>query len=352
MHVLGGGNVIRNGGNMRVRLAMAVVCATAAGGQSANPPRVFQLSNGNATDAREIANVVQSILAPEVDADKQGSSITVKTGPPDFVLGQWLVETLDKQVQDDSFDVDRYAGTTGNGVGVAVFRLSRKEPIQTYSEMVNAARTIPEMTDVFFPLSNMRAIVARAAPEKLEMAEWFLRHLEAGGPGSAPAEAKFPAPVNPYALKQHPELVPDHLEARILYTRERLPVQTFQEIVNAVRTIPELTKVFPVMGKGALALSGEPDRVPLAEWIFQQLDQPNPALGSPTHEGLFGDTTQIFFMPVSVTEENFRNAVNRMRTTAGMTRVFPALAPRAIVVRGTASQLNQAAEIVRSTSAQ
>src|SRR5215469_5079246 len=198
----------------------------------------------------------------------------------------------------------------------------------------------------------MRAIVARAAPEKLDMAEWFLRHLEAGGPGSAPAEAKFPAPVNPYALKQHPELVSDHLEARILYTRERLPVQTFQEIVNAVRTIPELTKVFPVTGKGAVALSGEPDRVSLAEWVFQQLDRPNPALGSPTHEGVSGDTTQIFFMPVSVAEDNFRNAVNRMRTTAGMTRVFPALAPRAIVVRGTASQLNQAAEIVRSTSAQ
>ncbi len=222
-------------------------------GQSANPPRVFQLSNGNATDAREIASVVQSILAPEVDADKQGNSITVKTGPPDFALGQWLVETLDKQVQGDSLEVDRYPGTTGNGAGVAVFRLSRKEPIQTYSEMVNAARTIPEMTDVF-PLGNMRAIVARATPEKLEMSEWFLRHLEAGGPGSAPAEAKFSATVNPYALKQHPELVPDHLEARVLYTRERLPVQTFQEIVNAVRTIPELTKVFPVTGKGAVAL--------------------------------------------------------------------------------------------------
>lgn len=338
---------------MRVRSSVAtvIVCATAAWGQSANPPRVFQLSNGNATDAREIASVVQSILAPEVDADKQGNSITVKTGPPDFALGQWLVETLDKQVQGDSLEVDRYPGTTGNGAGVAVFRLSRKEPIQTYSEMVNAARTIPEMTDVF-PLGNMRAIVARATPEKLEMSEWFLRHLEAGGPGSAPAEAKFSATVNPYALKQHPELVPDHLEARVLYTRERLPVQTFQEIVNAVRTIPELTKVFPVTGKGAVALTGEADRVPLAEWIFQQLDQPNPALGSPSHQGVSGDTAQIFFMPVSVTEDNFRNAVNRMRTTAGITRVFPALVPRAIVVRGTASQLNQASEIVRNTAAQ
>jgi hypothetical protein len=336
---------------VRSSVAIAVVCANAAWGQSANPPRVFQLSNGNATDVREVANVVQSILAPDVDADNQGKSITVQTGPPDFALGQWLVETLDKQFQGDSLEVDRYSGTTRNGAGVAVFLLPRKEPIQTYSEMVNAARTIPEMTDVF-PLGNMKAIVARAAPEKLEMAEWFLRRLEAGGPGSASAEAKFPAPVNPYALKEHPELVPDHLEARVLYTRERLPVATFQEIVNAVRTIPELTKVFPVTGKGAVALTGGPDRVPLAEWIFQQLDQPNPALGSPTHQGVSGDTAQIFFMSLSVTEDNFRNAVNRMRTTAGITRVFPALAPRAIVVRGTASQLNQAAEIVRSTAAQ
>ncbi len=52
--------------------------------------------------------------------------------------------------------------------------------------------------------------------------------------------------------------------------------QEFQEVVNAVRTVPELTKVFPDTTQYAIVLKGEADRVALAEKIAHDLDKPRP----------------------------------------------------------------------------
>ena len=47
-------------------------------------------------------------------------------------------------------------------------------------------------------------------------------------------------------------------------------------MVNAVRTVPELTKVFPDTTQYAIVLKGEADRVALAEKIAHDLDKPRP----------------------------------------------------------------------------
>ncbi len=49
-----------------------------------------------------------------------------------------------------------------------------------------------------------------------------------------------------------------------------------QEIVNAVRTVPELTKVFPDTAQYAIVVRGEADKVALATKIVHDLDKPRP----------------------------------------------------------------------------
>lgn len=49
-----------------------------------------------------------------------------------------------------------------------------------------------------------------------------------------------------------------------------------QEVVNAVRTVPELTKVFPDVAQYAIVVRGEADKVALAEKIVHDLDRPRP----------------------------------------------------------------------------
>jgi general secretion pathway protein D len=50
--------------------------------------------------------------------------------------------------------------------------------------------------------------------------------------------------------------------------------QEMQEVVNAVRTVPELTKVFPDTAQNAIVVRGEADKVALASKIVHDLDKP------------------------------------------------------------------------------
>lgn len=333
---------------MRVRPVLAVaavLCASVAWAQSQSESaqHVFQLSNSNSQQAREIASAVQAMLAPRTAPDKQGKSITIDAAPVDLALAQWLISALDTPVATQDVRVDRYAATTADGSSLAILRAAKAETPQVFGEITNAVRTIPEIPELY-QVSQAKAIVVRADQNRLDAAEWILRQLS----GSASEAASRGQAKSEMAGMHGPQ------ELRVLWTREKLPVQSFQEIVNAIRTIPELTKVFPVMGKGAVALAGETDRIALAEWLLQQLDRsaPDPSLGSPSHEGLFGDTVQVFFMPGSLTEDTFHSTVNRLRVASQSPRVFPSTATRAVVVRGTPAQLTVAAEIVRDAARQ
>jgi general secretion pathway protein D len=63
---------------------------------------------------------------------------------------------------------------------------------------------------------------------------------------------------------------------KTIYLHNSSSSQEFQEIVNAVRTVPELTKVFPDTAQYAIVLKGEADKVALAEKIAHDLDKPRP----------------------------------------------------------------------------
>jgi hypothetical protein len=325
--------------------AVAVVlCGSLAWAQPQDVQHVFQLSNSNSQKAQEIGSAVQAMLAPRALADKEGKSITLESAPANLALAQWLIGALDTPVEIQDARADRYAGATGDGSSLAIFRLANAETLQVFSEIVNAVRAIPEIREIY-PVSRARAIVARADQDRLDAAEWIFRQLSGPAADAAPSRPESKSGMTGARGPQ---------QLRVLWTRERLPPQSFQEIVNAIRTIPELTKVFPVVGKGAVALAGEADRIAVAEWLFQQLDRPtpDPSLGSPSHDGPSGDAVQVFFMSASLSEDNFRAAVNRLRATTRSPQVFPCTSARAVVVRGTPAQLSQAGELVRDAARQ
>jgi len=61
---------------------------------------------------------------------------------------------------------------------------------------------------------------------------------------------------------------------RTFYLHNASGPQEMQEVVNAVRTVPELTKVFPDTAQNAIVVRGEADKVALAAKIVRDLDKP------------------------------------------------------------------------------
>ena len=74
---------------------------------------------------------------------------------------------------------------------------------------------------------------------------------------------------NPNKRRDYEEWV-----TKTFYLQNVQTQQELQEIVNAVRTITDISKIFQFLGQNALVVRGEADKVELAEKIIRDLDKP------------------------------------------------------------------------------
>jgi hypothetical protein len=173
------------------------------------------------------------------------------------------------------------------------------------------------------------------------MAQWLLQQLDqpAAAPGQTRAEQQYHAPS-----RSTPEV-------RVMYFGHSATAQTDQEIVNAIRTIPQLTHVFPANDRRAVALGGAAGPIGLAEWLFSQLDKSGPqasAASSAAYEITPGvDDAQVFFLSGLVTDEAFQEALSAIRASTQSRWVMGNPSTRALVIRGTPDQLAQAQRALR-----
>jgi len=74
---------------------------------------------------------------------------------------------------------------------------------------------------------------------------------------------------NPNKRRDYEEQV-----AKVFYLQNIQSTQELQEVVNAIRTVADINKVFPFNGQNAIIVRAEADRVELAEKIINDLDKP------------------------------------------------------------------------------
>jgi hypothetical protein len=336
---------------MRIHaVALAIACFFAPG-SFAQPElfdRVFHFTNVTTTpDMQEIANAVRTV--PEIaqaSFEAESKTLSIRTTPERIALAEWIFQELDvpESAPPAGSLIDRYPGLTNPADQMRVFRMARPPSPQGYQETINAIRVIPEITKVF-PSGRLRQIVVRGEESQIAMAEWLFRQLDRpaapNGQGRAEQQLHAESLASPRSGN----------ELRILYFANAPSPQARREIVNAIRTVPELTKVFPVSEQSAVAVRGTPDRIALAEWLFAQLDRSVPESTAKTSAvydfSVLPSAVRIFFLGGAVAPESYRETVNTLRTMTQATRIFPCTNSRAITFRGTPEQLAQAEKILK-----
>jgi hypothetical protein len=285
---------------MRIHTAALVVACLAALASFAQPEladRVFHFTNVTTPQGmQEITNAVRTV--PEITQasfEAESKTLSIHTTPDRIALAEWIFLELDMPESAPPADsqVDRYPGLTTPADQMRVFRMAHPASPQAYQEEVNAIRTIPEITKVF-PSSRLRQIVVRGDETQIAMAEWLFRRLDQpiAPQGQTRAEQQLHAEslTSPRSGS----------ELRILYFANASSPQARQEIVNAIRTVPELTKVFPVNEQSAVAVRGTADRIALAEWLFALLDRSAPESTAKTSAvydfGVSPSAVRIFFL--------------------------------------------------------
>jgi hypothetical protein len=226
----------------------------------------------------------------------------------------------------------------GGADAVRVFYFTHGETPQEIQEIVNLIRTTADVQRAF-PYASRRAVVLRGTADQIALAEWLFSRLD--------------KPIDPLTAKAAAYEFPEPGGAvdavRVFYfTHEESP-DNLQQMINLIRTTADIQRIFSYNPRRAIALRGTAAQVAVAEWLFGELEKPvslqtnkKVAYEHAAPIGRGGDAVRLFFFPDNETQQDLQEAVQMIRTTADVQRIFPYGARRAIALRGAPAQIELA----------
>jgi hypothetical protein len=284
----------------------------------------------------------------DASVDFGAGTLTVNGTADQLKLAEWMFIAMDRTVPTapDSA-VHEYRLPDGADNVVRLFYLDRGQTLQEFQEFATMLRTIAEIRRVY-TYNAGKILSMRGTADQMSMADYFTNQLAKTAP--APRSHSVTAE---YLLPADPSPRPNENATRIFFVANAATVQDFQEIATMTRTIAEIRRVFTYNTPRAIAMRGTSAQLVFAEWLFNEIDQPRNGEGShvsatytypdsPDAE----NAVRVFYLPHTATVQEFQKIAVTIRTTAAIRRLFTYNSPRAMAVRGTLNQLDQAQRLL------
>ena len=303
--------------------------------------RVFHFTNLNSAPAfQEVTNILRTVAdLNKTVPDAESQTITTSGSAAQIAIADWLAPRLDG-ASGAGPQLYQAPGTADDVVQV-IDASGAKTPA-ALQELVNVARTAADINRVF-PFNPAKSIVVRATSERVQLASWLVSQL-LSPPASVPAEFLLTSdfPRNPQK------------RIHLYVTQKATSPAALQEMVNSLRTIADVTRVFPFNQTHAIVARGNDQVIAICDWLISSLDKAPPGQGEASeHIQILSPyptegEERVLYLPAASAEKDVMQLVSRIRTDAGVQRVFPSFTAMAISLRGNASQVAKAEEIVRS----
>jgi hypothetical protein len=208
-----------------------------------------------------------------------------------------------------------------------VFSFTYAQGAVSIQQLTNAIRTVAEITQSTLKM-DAKSLAVSGTPAQIAMAAWMFTAMDQ------------PTPAIPATQEYRPAGSVDDVVGIVYLTHPQTPT-SFQEIVNSVRAIPEITKAFPYSLQNAIAMRGTDSQVAMAEWLFHQLDAAagvQPVQSSSARQyatpGTANDEVQVLFLTHAWDVMRLQQLANTLRVITQLTNVFQCNATGAISVRG------------------
>jgi len=214
-----------------------------------------------------------------------------------------------------------------------VFYFTHLDAPQAIQEVSNAVRSIGDIRDVSVDFAK-RSLTVKGTADEIAIAGWIIAELDKSSSAPGTRDLPFNDPRAPLA--------------QIIYLSHVDNPQYLQEIVNAVRSVVDIQRFFPMNWQKAIVMRGSPDQVKAADWLLGVLDQaagprtagaPHeyrlPAVGWDARSGL---AVQVATVTQLVTPQEMQTTTNLIRSIADIQRFFPIVSRRFLVMRGTDDQ--------------
>ena len=179
-------------------------------------------------------------------------------------------------------------------------------------------------------------ISIEGTPAEIELGEWVFRQLD--------------QPIDSPAVPQY--RIPGDKDGVVEVFRLSLAKnpQYMQEMLTILRTVVDIQRIFNYTPVSAIALRGKSGDVAICEWLIHQLDREPPTADSGVHQfttqGKPDDIVRVVYMIHNKTPKATLEALTAARTQAHIMRAFNLSNAHAIVIRGTAPQLDQAERLI------
>ena len=306
-------------------LIPAILCA-----QEAEKTITFQHPK-TPEQAGELATALT--LIGQLKAQVTEAGIVVTGTPAQIDFAAWAVPQLEPAGHAASADFPLA------GEKVRILHVAQAPSKQAFQEMATAMRSVTVIRQLAAYYST-GSIILRAPPADLDAAEWIWDQLDRATPAKPTQTHKRPIPASPSR-----EDLQDTFA--VFSVTRSTDVRGFQGIVTAVRSIVELPFIFSYYPSQSIVVRGPASSMDMVTWLVRQLDQsPVPNSTSEFRSPAVDDAINIFYLPASTSLTELQERATQIRDAANIRRLYSYLPDRALLVRGTASQLAQARRLL------
>jgi hypothetical protein len=316
-----------------IALTLLALSAPAASGETLHFTNIQNLQQ-----IQEVATLISAIS--EAHGQATGPDFVVGGPPEQVALARWLMNELDRPVNDDpasgAFRVGpEYSLPVDTESSVRLFYLPFTKTVQEFQEAVTSVRST---TDIrwMFTVNAPRAVAVRGTADKCTLAEELFGELSKN---TSENSAEFSAPNQRLGEKDD--------TIQILHVPHTSSAQDFQEVVTLTRSVGGIRQLFGYLPTRAMIVRGSPGHVGLAKWLAKQLDQPDSV--SREYRLPEGDENivRVLYVPQTSTVQEFQNVASSVRAQSGIKYLYTYNAPRALVVRGTSDQVALAQKLLQ-----
>jgi hypothetical protein len=225
---------------------------------------------------------------------------------------------------------------TASAQTTEVFHFEHAQDTKSAQEMATAIRTALDIPQAKVSDDNPPStLTLGGTADQIKAAGWLFTQLDQATPAGSMREYQLPAGT-------------DNI-VRIYYITNAQTIQQFQEIATAIRTIADIRRLYTYNSQKAIVARGDPDQMSFSDWLLPLMDPPLDAkpqhsisgqytIPDPHDEG----TSRIFYVGYAPTIQDFQSLATGLRAIAQIRRVYTYNEARAIVLRGTPSQLTMA----------
>jgi len=227
---------------------------------------------------------------------------------------------------------------------VSTFTLYYTDTAQEVEEMAGAVRAIADMPQAA-PEADGRSLSLGGTADQIALAEWLLNQLD------QPASPRHDSTAHDYTAAARDPAV------RVFHFAHVTATLDYEEMVTAIHVVSNVPRFYPNWAQRAVVARGTAEDMERIQWMADELDQPPSGISSNGQSrdmtghmyqaGAADDVTRLFRLAHAMDRSQMQDTLAQIRAATKLRLAVAIVSQKAFLIRGTAAQVGEAADVIQ-----